>query len=320
MIHYLVRRAFGVLGVLFVVSVVVFLLLRVLPGDVVVAMAATSDAPGRASNEALEAVRQRLGIDKPLYQQYLSWVTGILMHGDFGRSLATQESINVLFATRLPATLLLMAYSMTFAVLLGLPLGIMSALKRNTMLDIFARIVALTGLSIPSFWLGILILVFLAYLWGWSPPLIYSELTQDPGEHFLKMLWPSLVAGGALAAAIARMTRSTVLETLTQDYVRTARSKGLLNRVVILRHVLRNALIPVLSIMGVQVAALVGGVVVLEKVFGVPGLGTLLIDAVLKRDYTVVQSAILIATVAVVLVNFLVDVLYAQIDPRIRRV
>ena len=315
--RYLAQRVISLSIILFILSVAVFVVVRVMPGDVVGAIAVSSQG-GAMTEEEVQAIRERLGLNKPIYEQYFSWFGAILTRGDLGVSLFTKESINSLVAQRLPITLLLALYSMTVMIGLGLPLGIVSALKPNSLLDTVARAVAVMGLAIPGFWLGILVLIALVSLFTWSPPLTYSSPIQNPLEHVQKMLWPALISGFAHGAIMARMTRSSMLEAISEDYVRTARSKGLSERVVILRHVLRNALLPVLSVVGVQVAALMGGIVVMEKVFGIPGFGSLLINAVRNRDYTVVQSALLLVATLVVLINLLTDILYAYIDPRIR--
>lgn len=316
--RYIVRRLLSLILILLILSVAVFLLLRVLPGDVVGAIALSSEGGVSLKEEEIQAVRERLGLNRPLYEQYFLWVGRILTQGDFGRSLFTRESVNALFGQRLPVTILLALYSIFLMMLFGLPLGIISALKSNTFIDNLARVVAVLGLSVPSFWMGILLLVALVTIFRWSPPLGYSDPLQNPFEHVQKMAWPALIAGFSSGAVLARMTRSSMLETLSQDYIRTARSKGLVERVISLRHALRNALLPVMTVIGVQMATLMGGIVVLETVFGVPGFGTLLVEAVRNRDYVVVQSAILVVATAVVLISLATDILYAYADPRIR--
>lgn len=316
--RYLVRRLLSFALILLILSLVVFLLLRILPGDVVGAIAVSSEGGASLSQGEIQAIRERLGLNKPLHQQYFIWIGDILTRGDFGMSLFTRESVNTLFSQRLPVTLLLAFYSVALMILFGLPLGIISALKSNTIVDNAARVIAVMGLSVPSFWLGILVLIALVAMFRWSPPLGYSNFVQNPMEHIQKMAWPALVAGFSSGAVLARITRSSMLEVLAEDYVRTARSKGLSERVVALRHVLRSALLPVLSVIGVQVATLMGGIVVLETVFGVPGFGTLLVEAVRNRDYVVVQSAILVVATLVILINLLTDILYAYVDPRVQ--
>ena len=316
--RYLAQRVISLFIILLILSLAVFLVLRVMPGDVVGAIALSSEGGTTLTEEEIQAVRTRLGLNRPLYEQYLSWIGAILTRGDLGVSLYTKESINSLLKQRLPITLLLALYSVTVMIGLGLPLGILSALKPNSFIDNVARVVAVMGLAIPGFWLGILVLIGLVIIFTWSPPLIYSSPIQNPLEHVQKMFWPALISGFGSGAIMARMTRSSMLEVLSEDYVRTARSKGLSERLVILVHVLRNALLPVLSIVGVQVATLMGGIIVMERVFGIPGFGGLLIGAVQNRDYTVVQSALLVVATLVVLVNLVTDILYAYIDPRIR--
>lgn len=318
--RYLVRRFLALFLILFILSIAVFLILRVMPGDVVGAIAISSEGGSSQSlsPERVREIRDRLGLNRPLHEQYLSWVGAIVTRGDFGVSLFSKERVNVLFVQRLPITLLLAFYSLAAMILVGLPLGLLSALHPNSVIDNAARTVAVVGLTIPNFWLGILVLLALVAIFNWSPPLAYSSPVANVTEHTQKMLWPALIQGFSHGAILARMTRSSTLEILGQDYVRTARSKGLRERLVISRHVLRNALLPVITIIAVQFASLVSGVVVLERVFNIPGMGTLIIGAVQNRDYVIVQSAMLIVATGVILVNLASDILYAYVDPRIR--
>ena len=315
--RYLAQRVISLFIILFILSIAVFVVVRVMPGDAVDAIAVSSEG-GAMTEEEARAIRERLGLNRPHHEQYFSWIGAIVTRGDLGVSLFTKESINSLVARRLPITLLLALYSMSVMIGFGLPLGIISALKPNSIIDTVARAVSVMGLAIPGFWLGILVLIALVALFTWSPPLTYRSPIENPLEHVQKMFWPALISGFAHGAIMARMTRSSMLEVISEDYVRTARSKGLNERMVVFGHVLRNALLPVLSVVGVQVAALMGGIVVMERVFGIPGFGALLINAVRNRDYTVVQSALLLVATLVILVNLLTDILYAYIDPRIR--
>ena len=314
--RYLARRIVSLFIVLVVMSVVVFIILRALPGDVVDVLQGEESATLTAAQE--QALRERLGIDRPLHEQYFSWIGGIVTRGDFGSSLYTQQSVNTLFKQRLPVTILLTAYSIGFMVLIGIPLGVISALRANSPVDLLARIVAVLGLSVPSFWLGILSLIALVTWLNWSPPLGYSGPIADLSEHAQQMVLPSVIGGLAFGAILARMTRSSMLEVMGEDYIRTARSKGLAERFVVARHAAPNVMLPVLTVIGIQAAAVIGGVVVLESVFSLPGFGTLMIDAVHNRDYAVVQSSLMLVAAGVILINLVTDILYAYVDPRVR--
>ena len=315
--RYIARRVLSLFVVLFIVSLVVFLILRVLPGDIVDAFAGEEE--GSLSEEQAQALRAKLGLAESLPKQYYIWIKDIVRHGDFGDSLFYRGiTLNSLLKDRLPVTLLLTLYSIIFMVIIGLPLGIVSALKANTIYDHNARVFAVIGLSVPNFWLGILALVIVVKIFFWSPPFGYNGPFDDLSEHAQQMFLPALIGGTSFGAILARMTRSSMLEVLGDDYVRTARSKGLAERIIVARHVMPNAMLPILTIIGVQAAAVIGGTVVLESVFSLPGFGSLIVDAVRNRDYPVVQSALLLVATGVLLINVVTDVLYAYIDPRIK--
>ena len=314
--RYIARRVLLLFIVLLIVSVLVFLILRVIPGDIVDVLAGEEGLQLTKIQE--EALRVRLGLAEPLHVQYYVWIKDIVRHGDFGTSIYYSQGINALLKQRLPVTLLLTLYSIGFMVLIGLPLGIVSALKANTMADHSARVFAVIGLSVPNFWLGILALITVVIMLNWSPPLGYVGPIENLSEHVQQMILPALIGGISFGAILARMTRSSMLEVLSDDYVRTARSKGLTERIVVARHVMPNAMLPILTIVSVQAAALIGGTVVLESVFSLPGFGAMIIDAVRNRDYPLVQSALLLVATGVILINLATDVLYAYIDPRIK--
>ena len=314
--RYIARRVLSLFVVLAIMSVVIFLILRVFPGDIVDVLKGEDGASLSIQQE--RELRARLELDRPLHEQYFSWIGDIFTRGDFGSSIYSGEALNKTFKERLPVTILLAVYSTGFMVLIGLPLGIMSALRANTIVDHGARFIAILGLSVPNFWLGILSLVVVVTWLNWSPPLVYTGPIDNLSNHVQQMILPAVIGGLSFGAILARMTRSSMLEILNEDYVRTARSKGLTQRLVVARHVMPNVMLPVITIIGVQAAAVIGGIVILENVFSLPGFGALIIDAVRNRDYVVVQSALMLVAVGVVLINLAVDVLYAYVDPRVK--
>jgi len=309
---YLIRRMLLLLPTLWLVSVGVFLIMRLIPGDVVTLM---FEDLGYAPS--MEAMRQKLGLDKPFYVQYFRWVNDLL-HGRLGQSLWTQKPVAVYIRERLPVTLELGIISMLFSVGWGVGLGVLSALRQDTFLDYLGRSTAILFLSVPTFWLGTLVWVLPAFYLGWTPSAEYIPFTRDPVRNLLQFLLPAAILGTHLGAPVMRMTRAMVLEVLRQDYIRTAWAKGLSERAVVLRHALRNALIPVVTILGLQLAAAIAGSVILETIFQLPGMGSLIVTAVNKRDYTVVQALVLFFSLFVLLVNLAVDVTYGWLDPRIR--
>lgn len=317
--QYIARRLiFGALsGVL--VSLLVFALLRIAPGDVAL-MIAVERSGGEGSvitDEQLEQIRERLGLTAPLHVQYWDWMSKFLT-GDWGRSLATSQSVFDEFSKKLPVTLELVIMAQTLAIIVGVPAGIVMALKRDTWIDYAVRVITLAGLSVPAFWSATLLLVVGAYVFNWNPPLGYVTIFQDPATNLQQFLWPALMLGYISAATKARMMRSTMLEVLRQDYIRTAHAKGLKESVVVVRHAVKNALIPVITVIGITLAVGLGGSVIIERIFSLPGMGNFLVEGMLQRDYPVVQSLVLVFAGAVVLVNLLVDLTYGWLDPRIR--
>jgi peptide/nickel transport system permease protein len=314
MTRYLVRRVLQVVPVLFGVSVAVFLMLRLIPGDVVDLILGTE---GAASPERMAHLRALFGLDRPFYEQYLSWVGGLLS-GDLGRSIRTGRPILPDIVTRLPVTLQLTTMAMLLSLALALPLGVLSAVRRYTRVDSLIRVLGLVGLSIPNFWLATMMILAVSTLArGVLPTSGYSPPSQDLLGSLRSLLLPSVTLAVANMAILMRMTRSSMLEVLRQEYVTTARSKGLVERAVVYRHALRNALIPVATIAGVQVGYLLGGAIIVEQIFALPGVGTLILNGILQRDYPVVQAGVLFVAASFVLVNLAVDVLYAYLDPRI---
>ena len=313
--RYLAKRLVGALPTLVGVSLLTFLFIRLIPGDAIAARLGTSTA---LTPEQLASLRAYFGLDQPLPQQYWSWLTS-LFRGDAGYSIRTGRPVLVEIAQRLPATLELAAAAAALAIALGVPLGLVSALRPGSRLDLAVRIGGLIGLSLPSFWLGTLIIVLFSLYLRWLPNTGgYVDFAQDPAGNLRLLLFPALTLGLALAAATMRMTRSAMLDVLSADYVRTAGAKGLAPRVIVRRHVLKNGLIVVVTLLGIQVGQLLGGAVVVEEIFSVPGVGRMLLGAIVQRDYALVQGAVLAIAILFVALNIAVDVLYGYLDPRIR--
>jgi peptide/nickel transport system permease protein len=312
--RYIARRVLLVVPVLFGLSLAVFLLLRLIPGDVVDVILGSE---GAASPERLAELRRLFGLDRPLPQQYLEWL-GSVLTGDFGHSIRTSRPILPDVLARLPVTYQLTAMAMTLSLALAIPLGVASAVARSTRTDAIVRLLGLLGLSIPNFWLASMLILLVSQRFrGWLPTSGYVYPNQDLLGSFRSLVLPALALGTANMAILMRMTRSTMLDVLRQEYVLTARAKGLAERLVLYRHALRNALIPVATVAGVQVGYLLGGAVIIEQVFALPGLGTLVLNGISQRDYPVVQAGVLFIATSFVLVNLAVDILYAYLDPTI---
>ena len=312
---YVLKRLLLMVPTLLGVATIVFLLLRVLPGDVVLLRLAGEG--GRVADEVLRAERARLGLDGALWRQYLDWIGG-LGRGDLGLSMWTGRPVAQEIRIRLSLSLELTVLATLLAVAVAIPLGTLAALRRATWLDYLLRVFTLSGLSLPSFWLGVLIVLGLLRVFGWSPPLTFTSLWQDPFANLSQLIWPALVVGFRSAALSARMMRSALLEVLGDDYVRTARAKGLSEGAVVRRHAVRNALLPVITVVGLESAVILGGLVVTEQVFNLNGLGKLLLEGVTRRDYTLTQALVMLSASAFVAMNLLVDLCYAWLDPRIR--
>ena len=311
---YLVRRALLVLPTIWGVSVVIFLAIRLLPGD---AVAQTAGEFGASTPEQRRQLEEAYALDGNIVGQYLNWA-GASLRGDFGTSIFSGRPVSDDLATRMPATAELGLFALIFSVSLALPVGIISAVRQNTPIDLLARGLAIGLLAIPSFWMGLLLLTYSFVFFGWVPPLEFKQLWDDPLANFATIWLPSLVLGASLSGGAMRFTRSAMLDILRQDYVRTARAKGLSSRLVVVRHAVRNAIIPVVTVIGLQIPILVGGTVVIEQVFSLPGMGSYLIDAIQRRDYPVVQAIVLLSGTTVVLSTLLIDCLYPILDPRIR--
>ena len=315
MSRYLAARLLGAVPTLVGVSLLTFAFIRLIPGDAIAARLGTSTA---LTPEQLASLRAYFGLDQPLPVQYWNWLSS-LARGDAGYSIRTGRPVFVEIAERLPATLELAAAATLIAVAVGVPLGLLSALRRRSRADVAARIAGLVGLSLPSFWLGTLIIVVFSLYLRWLPNTGgYVDFVRDPVGNLGLIMFPALTLGLALAAATMRMTRSAMLDVLGADYVRTARAKGLRGEVIVRRHVLRNGLIVVITLLGIQVGQLLGGAVVVEEIFSIPGVGRMLLTAIVQRDYALVQGAVLVIAILFVLVNIFVDLLYGYLDPRIR--
>jgi peptide/nickel transport system permease protein len=311
---YVVRRALNGLLVLWLVSIVIFSLVRILPGDAVIMQLDQAAAP---TPEILARARQELGLERPFLAQYRTWITGAV-HGDLGRSLITRRPVMNELLKRINLTSHLAVMSIVVAMLIALPIGVLSAVKQDTASDYIARFFAVLGLSLPDFWLATVVITFLAIWVQWIPPIGFAPLWEDPARCLGQLLIPALIIGARLAAVSMRMTRSSLLEVLRQDYIRTARAKGTRERAVIVRHALKNAFIPVVTVIGQQFSVLLGGTVIVKFIFLQPGVGSLMLDAVLLRDYTLIQGAVLFFATVIVVTNLLVDLSYAWLDPRIR--
>jgi peptide/nickel transport system permease protein len=314
MTNYIIRRLIGAVVVLLLMSIVVFRLVHWLPGD---ALLVKLGEAGRIPPDKLEQARQEMGIDRPLHEQYLTWLGGVL-RGDLGRSLIWDESVAQRIRDGLPITLELALLASLVALAIAIPVGVLSAVSQDSPLDYVTRVIAVLGLAVPGFWLATLALLYLTLWFGWTPPLRYTPFWEDPVANMQTFILPSLILGFGLGASLTRMTRSTVLEVLRNDYIRTARAKGLQGRKVIGRHVLKNALIPVITIFGLQFTALLGGSVIMESLFSLPGIGGVTLQAVQQRDYTQIQGNALFLGAIAVMMNLVVDISYAWIDPRIR--
>jgi peptide/nickel transport system permease protein len=313
MTAYLAGRLVGLIPVLWGVSVVVFLLVHLLPGDAVQMFLGTQVA---LAPQQMEELRRLFGIDKPLPLQYLDWI-GRVVRGDFGVSLRTGQPVLPTILARLPLSIEITVLALITALAIALPMGVVAALRRGTLIDALVSIVGLIGLSVPNFWLAAMLLILLASLPIASVG-VYVKFTSNPIANLTVMTLPAISLGVSLAAVIMRFVRSSLLEVLGEDYVRTARAKGLVERIVIDRHALRNALIPVITVIGFQAGYLLGGTVVIEEVFALPGMGRLALDAIGQRDYPVIQGVVLLIAGLFVLTNLAVDVLYSVIDPRVR--
>jgi len=312
MLEFLVRRAVISVVTLLVISLIVFTGVRMIPGDPARVLAGTdADAAGLAE------IREKYGLDAPIAVQYARWL-GLALRGDLGESIRTRQAVTATVTAKLPITLELACLSLLVAVALAVPAGVVAAVRRNSVWDVLASGVSLCGVSIPNFWLGIMLILLVSVRLGWLPASGFVPLADDPLGNLRRMVMPALVLGAGLAAVLMRQTRNAMIEVLSADFVRTARAKGLGQPAVVVRHALRNGLIPVVTILGLQMGALMSGAVVTEQIFVLPGFGRLIVEAVFTRDYPVVQGVVLLTASSYVLINLLVDLSYSVLNPRIR--
>ena len=315
MFRYLLRRLIAAVPTLIGVSILIFLAIRLVPGDAITATLGTE--AGMLSPEQRASLRSYYGLDRPIFEQYVYWI-GEALHGNLGLSIRQGRPVLDLIIDRFPLTLELALMAVAIALVVGIPLGLLSAIRHNTILDLIARLFALVGLSMPSFLVGTLIIFILSVVFHTLPNSgNYVSLTENPSRNLQQLFFPAITLGFAFSASVMRMTRSSMLEVLSEDYVRTARSKGLPESRVIIRHALWNALIPVVTLIGIELGYLLGGTFIVEQLFALPGLGRLLVNAISQREYALVQGAVLFIALNFVIINLLVDVIYSVIDPRI---
>lgn len=312
---YILRRLVMLIPTLLGMSMLIFLMLRLLPGDILDIIAGTD---AQVNEEQMEKLREAMGLSDPVPVQYIKWM-GNLLQGDPGNSMRSGEPVSELLSRALPITIELAILAVIISTFIAVPLGVISAVKRDTPLDFASRVGGLVGLSLPSFWIATLMLLFTSKAFNWTPSLRFVPIYEDPLANLQQMILPAIAIGIQLMAIIMRMTRTTMLEVLGQDYVRTARAKGLKDRLVLYRHALKNALIPVITVIGFQLGALMGSSAIVEVIFGLNGIGNTLLQGIFNRDYTLVQAATLYLAVVFVLINLAVDVLYGLLDPRIKQ-
>jgi peptide/nickel transport system permease protein len=312
MTAYIIRRLLLLIPVLLIVGVIVFTLIHLTPGDPAAMMLGRD-----ATLEQKEALRERMGLNEPFHIQFINWYWGAVRL-DFGDSLFTSQPVTTELKARAQPTGLLTLYSLSLSILIAIPAGVIAAVNRNSIVDRLLMVISISGAAIPGFFFGIMLILLFAVILGWLPAGGYVPFSEDPVEHFKRMILPTFTLGFSAAGLLARLVRSTMLDVLNQDYVRTAYAKGLPGRNVVLRHALRNAMIPTMTLIGISLAGMLGGAVVIETVFGIPGMGRLLVQSVVRRDFPVVQAAVLTVATIEVLVMLLIDILYVYVDPRIR--
>ena len=313
--RYILKRVLLMIPTLLGVAVLIFFLMRVVPGDIVELRFAGESA--FAQKENLDKERARLGLDQPIWRQFVSWMWGIVRL-DFGTSMWTGAPIIEEIKLRAALSFQLAVMATVIAVVLAIPLGVVAALKQDTWVDYAVRVFSIAGLATPSFWLGIVFILMLLIVFKWLPPMVYTPFWVNPWQNMLQLIWPALAVGYRYSAVATRMTRSAMLEVLREDYIRTARAKGLWQKLILSRHALKNAMLPVLTVVALEFAFLMGGLVVTEQVFNLNGLGMLFVESVARRDYTLTQALVMLVAFVFIFVNFAVDLMYAWLDPRIR--
>ena len=314
---YVIRRLLWIPVTIILTTVVVFLLVRFIPGDIVDTIQAQMAANGGAETVDRNAIEHALGLDVPVYVQYGRWIGKIVVHGDMGTSLRTQQAITPQILKHIPLTFELGLMGILVGLVISLPIGVYAAIRQDTITDYILRSIAILLISVPSFWIGTLVILYPSIWWGWTPPMEFISFFKNPLGNLGMMIIPALVLGAAQTGGTMRMTRTMMLEVLRQDYIRTAWSKGLSERVVVLRHAIKNAFIPIVTMIGAGIPTLIGGSVIIEQIFNLPGMGRLMYDSLLGRDYPIVSAINLIMAILVIFTNLFVDVTYGWLDPRI---
>ena len=313
---YIIKRVLALIPTLFLATVIVFFVIRLIPGDIIDQMIAQNESSDQELTRA--KLQKALGLDVPIYVQYGRWIKKIVLEGDLGVSLWDNAPVTEELADRLPVSIELGLISIGFGLLIAIPVGVISAIRQETAIDYIGRTLSILGLSVPNFWLGTMVVVLPSIWWGWSPPIEVVPITEDPIENLKLFLLPGCITGLLFSAVLMRMTRAMMVDVLRQDYIRTAWAKGIRERIVIVRHALKNALIPVVTIVGLQIPILVAGLVVMEQIFALPGMGTLILDSIFSRDYPIITGVMLVIGVFILIVNLLVDLSYGLLDPKIR--
>ena len=314
---YIVKRVLLFIPTVLLLTALVFVLMRLIPGDPALNILVGPEKDYDYTQEELDRLRAELGTDKPIYEQYVRWIWGIL-HWDFGITFYSKTPVADDITRTFPVTLELAIIAILASTLVAVPLGMLSAVKQDTVLDYCARVLTIVGISVPNFWLAILLIFFLVWMFNWIAPIEYVSLWDDPLTNLQQMAFPAIALGVTNVAFVARVTRSTMLEVLREDYIRTARSKGLAEKVVIYRHALKNALLPVITVSGYQFGGLLGGTIIIENIFLIPGMGRITIVALQQRDYVVIQTVVILIVMLVLLLNLVLDIVYAWVNPRIR--
>jgi peptide/nickel transport system permease protein len=315
---YIIRRLILIIPTLFIASLIVFFMIRLIPGDVIELMEAQHGGVGIASKVNRAQIEHNLGLDVPIHVQYGRWLGDMVLHGSLGESLWKKMPVTGLIIDRLPVTLELAILALLVALIISIPIGIYSAIRQDTGGDYIGRTISILSISLPDFWVGTMIMVFPALWWGWSPPVILIPFVKDPIGNLQMFIIPAVVMSMLVSGSTMRLTRTMMLEVLRQDYIRTAWSKGIRERVIIMRHALKNALIPVVTLQGAMLPVLIGGAVITEQIFCLPGVGRLMLNAIFQRDYPIVSGVTLILAIFVVIINLVVDLTYGFLDPRVQ--
>ena len=313
---FLIRRLLALFPTMLFATIIIFVLIRLIPGDVIDLMMTQHDTGDIEVTR--ETIQQALGLDKPIHLQYVSWIKEIVIHGNLGNSLWDEMPVSEQILERMPITFELGMFSLVIALVVAIPIGVYSAIRQDTAGDYGGRAFSVLGMAVPNFWLATMVVIYPAVWWNWSPPIDLVSFSEAPWEHVQTYLVPALILGHSLSSVTMRMMRAMMLEVLRQDYIRTAWAKGLRERIVVIRHAMKNALIPVITLIGLQVEILVGGTIIMEQIFALPGMGLLLFEAVNQRDYPIITGYMLVIGLFVLMVNLLVDVSYGFLDPKVR--